>query len=100
MAVERIATTGGLPQSLDASVVETLARRLRGPLVRRGDDEYDAARKVWNGMIDKRPALIARCAGAADVVECVRFAREHEVRVSVRGGGTTTRASRCAKTAW
>ncbi len=68
-------------------MVETLARRLRGPLVRRGDDEYDAARKVWNGMIDKRPALIARCAGAADVVECVRFAREHEVRVSVRGGG-------------
>ena len=87
MAEERIVTTGGLSRTLDASVVEKLGRGLRGRLLRRGDDGYDTARKVWNGMVDKRPALIARCAGAADVVECVRFAREHDVRISVRGGG-------------
>jgi FAD/FMN-containing dehydrogenase len=44
-------------------------------------------RKVWNGMVDKHPALIARCAGTADVVDCVRFAREHDLLASVRGGG-------------
>ena len=87
MSSERIVTTSGLLRSLDDSGVDKLAGALRGPLLRRGDSGYDAARKVWNGMVDKRPALIARCAGAADVVECVRFAREHDVRVSVRGGG-------------
>ena len=51
------------------------------------DAGYDAARRVWNGMVDKRPALIARCTGANDVVACVNFAREHEVLTSVRGGG-------------
>src|SRR5262245_55051881 len=87
MAEQRIVTAGGVPRALEGSLVEKLARTLRGPLVRRGDDGYDAARRVWNGMVDKRPALIARCAGAADVVACVRFAREHDVRISVRGGG-------------
>jgi FAD binding domain/Berberine and berberine like len=87
MAEQRIMTAGGFPRALDGSLVEKLARTLRGPLVRRGDDGYDAARRVWNGMVDKRPALIARCAGAADVVACVRFAREQDVRISVRGGG-------------
>jgi FAD/FMN-containing dehydrogenase len=52
-----------------------------------GDEGYDAARKVWNVMIDKRPALIAQCTGAADVAACVRFAREHETPVSICGGG-------------
>ncbi len=48
---------------------------------------YDDARRVWNGMIDRRPALIARCRGVADVIRSVRFAREHELLVAVRGGG-------------
>ncbi len=60
---------------------------LRGELLCPTDQGYDQARKVWNGMIDKRPALIARCAGAADVIHSVRFAREHDLLVSVRGGG-------------
>src|SRR4029077_2472047 len=60
---------------------------LRGPLLRPGEGGYDDARKVWNGMIDRRAALVARCAGAADVVAAVRFARTHELLVSVRGGG-------------
>jgi FAD/FMN-containing dehydrogenase len=60
---------------------------LRGELLRPGEAGYDGARSVWNGMIDRRPALIARCAGAADVVRCVNLAREHGLLVSVRGGG-------------
>lgn len=60
---------------------------LRGHLLTPADSEYDAARKVFNAMIDKRPRLIARCAGAADVVRCVQFAREHALPLSMRGGG-------------
>jgi len=58
-----------------------------GRLIRPDDPEYDAARIVWNAMADKRPALIARCAGVDDVIAALRFAREHELVVAVRGGG-------------
>lgn len=64
-----------------------LRERFRGALLRPGEEGYDEARRVWNGAIDRRPALIARCAGADDVVRAVRFAREHDLLVSVRGGG-------------
>lgn len=60
---------------------------LRGQTFCPGEPDYDAARKVPNAMIDRHPAIVARCAGAADVIECVRFAREHDVLVTVRGGG-------------
>jgi hypothetical protein len=60
---------------------------LRGPLLRPGDGGYDEARKVWNGMIDRHPALIARCVGVADVINSVNFARAHRLLVAVRGGG-------------
>jgi FAD/FMN-containing dehydrogenase len=60
---------------------------LRGRVIRPGDDEYDHARRVWNGAIDKYPALIVRCAGVADVRTAVRFAREHDLPIAVRGGG-------------
>ena len=66
---------------------EELASTLRGELVRPGDITYDQHRKVWNGSIDRSPALIARCAGAADVITAVRFARTHGLLVAVRGGG-------------
>ncbi len=59
----------------------------RGALLRPNEEGYDDARRVWNGAIDRRPAFIARCAGADDVVEAVRFARERDLLVSVRGGG-------------
>src|SRR5688572_3035469 len=74
-------------QALEEAAVREFQSGLRGELLRRGDDGYDAARRVFNGMIDRRPALIARCAGAADVVAGVRFAREHGLPLSVRGGG-------------
>jgi FAD/FMN-containing dehydrogenase len=60
---------------------------LRGRLIGRADPDYDEARKLYNGMIDKRPLMIARCADVADVVTAVNFAREHHLRVAVRGGG-------------
>jgi FAD/FMN-containing dehydrogenase len=60
---------------------------LRGQLLSPGDEGYDGARKLWNGMFDRRPALIARCAGAADVVRAVSFARDNRLAVAVRGGG-------------
>ncbi|HEY7381066.1 MAG TPA: FAD-binding oxidoreductase [Gaiella sp.] len=64
-----------------------LRARFRGALLRPGEEGYDEARRIWNGAIDRRPALIARCAGSDDVVEAVRFAREHDLPLSVRGGG-------------
>ena len=67
--------------------LKTLRDTLRGPSFCPGDPGYDAARTIPNAMIDRRPAVIARCAGAADVIQCVRFAREHDLILSVRGGG-------------
>src|SRR5258708_8870827 len=58
-----------------------------GRLIRPDEADDDAARSVWNAMADKRPALIARCAGADDVIAALRFARENELVVAVRGGG-------------
>jgi FAD/FMN-containing dehydrogenase len=75
------------PRSLSESAVENLRDSLRGQLLRPDDAGYEATRRVFNWMIDRRPALIVRCAGAADVVAGVNFAREHGLPLSVRGGG-------------
>jgi FAD/FMN-containing dehydrogenase len=83
----RVITTEGTDVILEEAAVQNLADGLRGPLLRPGNGSYDEARKVWNGMIDRRPALIARCAGVADVIAAVRFARAQGILVSVRGGG-------------
>src|SRR5512146_941826 len=69
------------------SAIQQLRSSVRGQTLCPGDPGYDQARTLPNAMIDRRPAVIARCAGAADVIACVRFAREHEILVSVRGGG-------------
>jgi FAD/FMN-containing dehydrogenase len=70
----------------DEAVAE-LRTSLRGLLLRPGDNGYETARHVWNGMIDKHPALIARCTGVADVIAAIQFARTHDLLVAVRGGG-------------
>jgi FAD/FMN-containing dehydrogenase len=80
MTINEIATLG--PRALGE-----LRNGFRGALLRPGEEGYDEARQVWNGAIDRRPTLIARCAGADDVATAVRFAREHELPLSVRGGG-------------
>jgi UDP-N-acetylenolpyruvoylglucosamine reductase len=64
-----------------------LKAKLRGQLIQPGDDSYDEARKLYNGMIDKKPALIARCVDVADVIACVNYARENGTLLAVRGGG-------------
>jgi FAD/FMN-containing dehydrogenase len=87
MGDQRITTTGGGERTVSSAAIDSFKSQLRGELLRADDQGYDPARKVWNGMIDKRPALIARCIGAADVIACVRFARERDLLVSVRGGG-------------
>ncbi|ACZ39993.1 FAD-binding oxidoreductase [Sphaerobacter thermophilus] len=73
--------------TIDASDIAGLRARFRGALLQPGEEGYDESRRVWNGAIDRRPGLIARCAGADDVVAAVRFARERDLLVSVRGGG-------------
>ncbi len=82
-----IMTLSGTQRTLDATTVADLRSHVRGPVLTAADAGYDAARQIWNAMIDKRPALIVRCAGTADVLEAVRFAATHEVLTSVRGGG-------------
>jgi FAD/FMN-containing dehydrogenase len=69
------------------TTAEAFKAGLRGQLLAPGDEGYDRARKLWNGMFDRRPALIARCAGAADVIRAVSFARDNRLAVAVRGGG-------------
>src|SRR5918997_4201640 len=73
--------------TLSAEVIQELASAFQGELIQPGDPTYDEARKVWNGMIDRRPAMVARCRGVADVVACVKFAVDHGLLPAVRGGG-------------
>ncbi|WP_020655724.1 FAD-binding oxidoreductase [Massilia niastensis] len=75
-----MSTVGGIE-------IEELQRSLRGALLLPGEAQYDEARKIWNAMIDKRPAMIVRCAGPADVRTAVDFARSHGLPLAVRGGG-------------
>ena len=79
---------GVMATSVDALPIDDqLAQAFRGVLVGPDDAGFDDARMVWNGMFDRRPRLIARCSGAADVIAAVNFARENELTVAVRGGG-------------
>jgi FAD/FMN-containing dehydrogenase len=83
-----------MTQQLHPDAVRVLRERLHGRLVSPGDVDYDTVRRVWNGRIDRRPALVAFCADGADVVTAVQFARENAVLAAVRGGGHS-----CAGTA-
>ncbi|HSM61818.1 MAG TPA: hypothetical protein VK849_13510, partial [Longimicrobiales bacterium] len=83
----RARTLAGREIELTPAVFEGLKSRLEGVMIVPGAAGYDEARGVWNGMIDRRPALVVRCLGNADVATCVRFAREHDLLLCVKGGG-------------
>jgi FAD/FMN-containing dehydrogenase len=72
---------------MDTAPAENLRARVRGQLLLPADEGYDAGRKIYNAMIDKRPAMILRCAGAADVIAAISFAQEQNLLVSIRSGG-------------
>jgi FAD/FMN-containing dehydrogenase len=73
--------------TLEEAAIQELASHLRGTLLRPGDDGYEQARQVHNGMIDRHPPLIARCRDVADVMAAVNFARDQQLTLAVRGGG-------------
>src|SRR5579871_2495951 len=74
-------------KDIEDAKVHEFASGLREGVIRPGDEGYEQARKVYNGMIDKRPGLIARCVDVADVIRSVNFARENNLTVAIRGGG-------------
>lgn len=82
-----VRTSGGSTATLESAVVSEFTRSLAGGVLTAETPGYDQARAIWNAMIDRRPALIARCATAEDVARTVRFARAHDLLVAVRGGG-------------
>ena len=73
--------------TIDPEALEALALQIVGRILRPGDPGYDEARQIWNGLIDRRPALIVQCIGAADVIAALNFGREHDVPISIKGGG-------------
>ena len=87
MAEMKIATLSGDFTVIGEAEVADFRGSLYGEALLPGDDGYDGARRIWNAMIDKRPAMIARCSGTADVINSVNFARENNLLISVRGGG-------------
>jgi hypothetical protein len=83
----RARTLNGNEIDLKQDMVDGLKMRLRGPVLVPDDHGFEEARTVWNAMIDNKPALVARCIGNADVIECVRFAREHDLLLCIKAGG-------------
>jgi FAD/FMN-containing dehydrogenase len=83
----RAVKLSGGETTIERAAIQDFRSSLRGTLLAPGQDGYEAARRIWNGMIDKHPALIARCADAADVARALTFARERELLLAVRGGG-------------
>ena len=83
----RLTTTEGSEVDLGQNVIDGLKMRLSGSVILPGEATYEESRTVWNAMIDRRPAVVARCVGSADVMACVRFAREHDLLLCIKGGG-------------
>lgn len=77
----------GAEIELEKAAIKELGESMTGPVLLSGHPDYDNARTIWNGMHDKRPALIARCMNSEDVSNAVTFARERELLTAVRGGG-------------
>src|SRR3990172_7181462 len=83
----RAKTREGREIDLKQDTLDGLKMRLRGPIFVPGDAGYEESRTVWNAMIDRKPAVVARCLGVADVIACVRFARENDRLLCIKGGG-------------
>lgn len=80
-------TRQGREVDLKQDTFDGLKMRLRGPVLLPGDVGYEESRTVWNAMIDRKPAAVARCLGSVDVIACVQFAREHDILLCIKGGG-------------
>ena len=74
-------------KNIDQGTIDQLRAQVRGKVLADGEAGYEEARTIWNGMIERRPGLILRCLGVADVVEGVNFARERGLALSIKGGG-------------
>src|SRR5207247_248626 len=77
----------GSSVQITPEMLQAFKAGFRGPVIEPSAADYEETRKIWNAMIDRRPGLIVRCTGTTDVVQAVRFARQHRLLVSVRGGG-------------
>ena len=82
-----IRTLDGSSKSIPQDMVAFLRGKLRGSVILPGEEGYDAARNIWNAMVDRRPGLVVRCLGAADVIDAVKLAHEEKLLVAVRSGG-------------
>jgi FAD/FMN-containing dehydrogenase len=87
MSTTRTSQSNRGPATIDRAVVEQLKESLRGTLMLPGDGGYDESRKVWNAMIDRKPAIIVRCAGVSDILQAIDFGRNNRLLTAVRGGG-------------
>ena len=87
MSTTQIATLDGNSTNFGQSLIGKLIENFKGDVIDESHASYDEVRQIWNGMIDKKPALIAQCVDADDVVTAVQFAKEHNLLVAVRGGG-------------
>lgn len=87
MKTVKVRTLDGNVTRIEPGAIGALADNMRGFVMAPGDSGYDDSRAIWNGMIDRRPAMIARCIGVADVAACVEFARERRLEICIKGGG-------------
>ena len=85
MGEQELINTRGMV--VDPGRVRVFTNGFRGTVIRPGDKDYESARRIWNASIDKRPGIIARCAGVADVIDTVNFARNNDLLLAIRGGG-------------
>jgi len=83
----KVKTLTDIEIDLNQGIIDGLKLSLQGPVIGAGDGAYEDSRTVWNSMIDRNPAIVVRCLGIADVITCVRFAREHDLLLCVKGGG-------------
>ena len=92
----KVKTTDGREVDLKQDLLDGLKMRMRGSLLLPGEPGYEDSRTVWNGMIDRRPAAVARCLGTADVIECVKLAVANDLLLCIKGGGHNIAGLACA----